>query len=193
MGVSLFARAWHVRSATVHTNSHVILMLMSNNINVPSLMSLAQHHFFSRRTLMSKVLHLWHVQYSTQHTHSNSIALWMSNNISVPSLVSLAQHPFQIRRTPMPKVCRHWHVQLALLGRVITKGSWFGIVCIRPVNFASLGPAVWPAGVTKYDTCGRGANHLHVHNWRALHPRATIDPAPCSARQTPSVCQIWCR
>ena len=157
------------------------------------MLSVSQHPFFSRKTLMSKVMHLWHVQHSTQHTHSNSTALWMSNNISAPSLVSVAQYTFLSRRTPTSKVCRHWHVQFAPLGRGITKGSWFGIFCIRPVNFAPLGPPVWPAGVTKYDTCGKGANHLHVRNWRALHHRATIDPAPCSARQTPSVCQVWCR
>ena len=67
-------------------------------------MFVAQHLFFSRRTLMSKVMHLSHVQHSTQHAHSNSIALWMLNNISVPSLVSLAQYPFQIRKRPMSKV-----------------------------------------------------------------------------------------
>ena len=156
-------------------------------------MSLPQYAIFSQRTPVSTLFRPWHVQRNTQHTHSHIILLWVSNNISLPSLVSLAQYPFLSWRTPMSKVNRLQHVQRCSLGRGPTKGSWFGTVYISPVTFAPLGPPVWSAGVTTYATCWRGANRLHVHNSGPVHPRATIDLAPCSARRTPSVYQIWCR
>ena len=53
---------WHVQHSTQQTHSNSIALWMSNNISVPSLVSVAQYTFLSRRTLMSEVLHLWHVQ-----------------------------------------------------------------------------------------------------------------------------------
>ena len=40
----------HVHSATQHTHSHIVLLWVSNNIGLPSLVSLAQYPVISRRT-----------------------------------------------------------------------------------------------------------------------------------------------
>ena len=60
--MSKLLRLWHVQHNTQHTNSHIILLRMSNNISPPSLVAVTQCNFFGRRTLTSKVVRPWHVR-----------------------------------------------------------------------------------------------------------------------------------
>ena len=55
-------RPWHVQHNTQQTQSHIILLRMSNNISLPSLVAVALCNFFGRRTLTSKVVRPWHVR-----------------------------------------------------------------------------------------------------------------------------------